>query len=181
MESELLFPMLYTLLGQWLRILTLAYYTKGHPFALEARFWKCDLFLNFKSNQSLIFIPSWSYTSQALIFLFVLFISRRQMIAYITCCWRTIETRWRNTIVMLFWYLVRRRRNLRWMLPPGIQIFASVVVYHRIFFHNSIFSSIFLLLYIYNWRWHEPVKWRNWWYRLWSWNFFLGLKRSLFQ
>ena len=190
MESELLFPILYILFGQYASYFTvikkknlaLAYYTKGYPFASEARFWKCDLFLNSKSNQSLIFIHSWRDTSQALIFLFALSTSRRQMIAYIACCWRTIETRWRNTITMLFWYLVRRRRNLRWM-PPGIQIFASVVVCRHIFLHSSIFSSIitFLLFYIYNRRWHEPLKWRNWWYRLWSWNFFFAWNAHYFN
>ena len=181
MESELLFPVLYILFGQYASYFTvikktnlaLAYYTKGYPFASEARFWKCDLFLNSKSNQSLIFIHSWRDTSQALIFLFVLSTSRRQMIAYIACCWRTIEARWRNTIIMLF-------RNLRWM-PPGIQIFASVVACHRIFLHSSIFSSIFLLFYIYNRRWHEPLKWRNWWYRLWSWNFFFAWNAHYFN
>lgn len=183
MESELLFPILYILFGQYASYFTvikkknlvLAYYTKGYPFASEARFWKCDLFLNSKSNQSLIFIHSWRDTSQALIFLFVLSTSRRQMIAYIACCWRTIEARWRNTIIMLF-------KNLRWM-PPGIQIFASVVVCRRIFLHSSIFSSIivFLLFYIYNRRWHEPLKWRNWWYRLWSWNFFFAWNAHYFN
>ena len=97
------------------------------------------------------------------------------MIAYVACSWRTIETRWRNTIIMLF-------RKLSWM-PPGIQIFASVVVCRRIFLHSSIFSSILicLLFYIYNRRWHEPLKWRNWWYRLWSWNFFFAWNAHYFN